>query len=112
MTVADYDIVTGNTVHDNFSINIYLDGTQHATVEKNFVYETETVQPSGGPSAYRLLAIGIGLADENEPRVADNTVRNNLIVNTSVGVNFWQATIGSRLVGDVFDNNTIVNTWK
>ncbi len=112
MTVTDYELVVGNTVHDNFSVDIYLDGTQHATVEKNVVFESETARPSGGPSAYRLLAIGIALADENSPRNSSNTIRNNVVMNTSTGVNFRRATNGSGLVDDVFDNNTIVNTWN
>jgi hypothetical protein len=111
MTVADYDWVVGNTFHDNFSVDIYLDGTQHATVEKNFVYESETSKPSGGPSAYRLLAMGIALADESGPRNSDNIVRNNVVVNAGTGLDFWDASRGSGLKGDIVDNNTIVNTW-
>jgi hypothetical protein len=112
MTVADYEVVVGNTVFDNFSVDIYLDGTQHATIEKNLVYESETARPAGGPSAYRLLAIGIALADENSPRNSTNTIRNNVVLNTSTGINFWRAASGSGLVDDIFDNNTIVNTWN
>jgi Periplasmic copper-binding protein (NosD) len=111
MTVADGDIVVGNNLRDNFSVNIYVDGTRDAIIEKNFVSESEHAVPSGGESAYRLLAMGITLADETGPRNARNTIRNNLIVNTSIGLHFWEATSGSGLVGDVFDNNTVVNTW-
>ncbi len=112
MTVADGDLVTGNTFHDNFSVNVYLDGTRGATVEKNYVSESERSQPKGGESAYRLLAMGVTLADETGPRSDHNTIRNNVIVNTSIGLRFWEATSGSGLVDDIFDNNTIVNTWK
>ncbi len=110
ITVADYDRVVGNTLHDNFSVDVYLDGTQHATVEKNFVYESEKAKPTGGPSAHRLLAMGIALADERGPRNRDNTIRNNVVVNTSTGLDFWDATPGSGLIDDVIDNNTIVNS--
>ena len=112
MTVADRDTVVRNTLHDNFSVNIYLDGTRDALIEKNFVYESERSVPGGGVSAHRLLAMGITLADEIGPRNARNTVRNNLVVNTSIGIHFWEATSGSGLVGDVFDNNTVVDTWN
>jgi hypothetical protein len=112
MTVADGDRVVGNIFHDNFSVNIYLDGTRGALVEKNYVYESERSVPRGGASAHRLLAMGITLADEIGPRNAGNTVRNNLVVNTSTGLHFWEATTGSGLVRDVFDNNSFLNTWN
>jgi Right handed beta helix region len=112
ITVADDDTVVGNQLHDNFSVDVYLDGTRRATIDKNFIYETEQAKPSGGPSAYRLQAIGIALADEQSPATtSDNNIRNNVIVNTSIGLNFWQATPSSALIDETIDNNTIVNTW-
>jgi hypothetical protein len=58
------------------------------------------------------MAMGITLADETGPRNSGNAIRNNLIVNTSTGLHFWEATSGSGLIDDVFDNNSIVNTWR
>jgi Right handed beta helix region len=110
-TFADYDTAIGNTYHDNFSVDVYLDGTQYATIERNLIYESETAPVVGGPSAYRLRAIGIALADEGAARNCDNAVRNNVILNTSIGINYWHANAGSGLIRDTFDNNTIVNSW-
>jgi hypothetical protein len=111
-TAMDGDTFTGNTFHDNFSFELYLDGVQHVTVADNLFYEAEQAYlPFTKSSSYRLLAHGVGLADELTPRNASNTIRNNLIVNTRIGIDFWRATSGSGLKSVLIESNTIVNTW-
>jgi parallel beta helix pectate lyase-like protein len=111
-TVMDYERFVGNVMHDNFGAEIYLNGTQHATIEHNFLYETERQYlPIGRNESYRLLARGIGLADEVRARSSSNILRSNIIVNTRDGIQFWHASSGSGLKGDTIEQNTIVNTW-
>jgi hypothetical protein len=111
-TAMDYDTLIGNTFHDNFSFEVYLDGSQHVTVDKNLLYESEqSYLPFTQNQSYRLLAHGIGLADEGGARNSYNTVRNNMIISTRVGIAFWNASSGSGLKHDTIESNTIVNTW-
>ena len=113
MTLMDYDVVRGNTVHDNFGVEIYLDRKQHVVVEQNLLYESETTYlPIGQNQSYRLLARGIGFADEFAPaRTAHNIVRNNMMINLRAGIDFWNAISGSGLIDNVIESNTIVNSW-
>ncbi len=111
-TAMDGDTFVANTFHDNFSFEIYLDGSRHVTVERNVLYESErSYLPITRNQSYRLIAHGIGLADEVTARNAYNTIRHNMIINTRVGIDFWRATGGSGLKNDMIANNTIVNTW-
>jgi hypothetical protein len=113
-TVMDHDRFVANTMHDNYSINLYLDSAQEVTAEDNFLYESETSYlPVGmnGNESYRLLASGILQADEVTARSSGNVVRHNLIVNTRDGIAFWRAAAGSGLKNDLIERNTVVNTW-
>ncbi len=113
MTLMDYDVVRSNTVSDNFGVEIYLDRRQHVVVERNLLYESETSYlPIGKDQSYRLLARGIGFADEFAPaRTSHNIIRNNMMINLRAGIHFWNAINGSGLIDNVIENNTIVNSW-
>jgi hypothetical protein len=113
MTLMDYDVVRGNTVSDNFGVEIYLDRKQHVVVERNLLYESETTYlPIGQNQSYRLLARGVGFADEFAPaRTSHNIIRNNMMINLRAGIHFWNAISGSGLIDNVIENNTIVNSW-
>lgn len=109
MTVEDHETVTGNTVHDNYSMDVYLDGKVGVTVTGNRIYESET----GRPSCNRTLAIGIGFADEQSPhRLAGNVVSDNTVTNTSIGINFWDSGVsGSGMIGEIVENNVVDQSW-
>jgi hypothetical protein len=113
MTLMDYDVVRSNTVYDNFGVEIYLDRKQHVLVERNLLYESETnYLPIGQNQSYRLLARGIGFADEFAPaRTSHNIIRNNMMINLRAGIHFWNAISGSGLIDNLIENNTIVNSW-
>jgi Right handed beta helix region len=113
MTLMDYDVVRGNTVFDNFSVEIYLDRKQHVVVERNLLYESEmTYLPIGVNESYRLLARGVSLADEfAPPRTSHNVIRDNMMLNLRAGIHFWHAISGSGLIDDLIENNTIANSW-
>jgi hypothetical protein len=113
MTLMDYDVVRGNTVYDNFGVEIYLDRKQHDVVERNLLYESETnYLPIGQNQSYRLLARGIVFADEFAPaRTSHNIIRDNMMINLRAGIHFWNAISGSGLIDNLIENNTIVNSW-
>ncbi|WP_417388170.1 right-handed parallel beta-helix repeat-containing protein [Gimesia sp.] len=73
--------IEGNTVHDNYSVNIYLDNTTNTRVSRNLVYST------GDKRFYRFNqpASGIQIANENYPGFnnpsSDNTIVGNILVN-------------------------------
>lgn len=99
-----------NIVHDNHSVNIYIDSAWDMVVDGNLVFTT------GDPEAE--LA-GIQLADERyddvtEPVLRNITVTNNVIVNTYFGIVFWEGNFpgqsGMRNV--LIANNTVVDATR
>src|SRR4028118_1079686 len=71
-------LISGNTVYDNFSVEIYLDNATNSTVEKNLIYTTNNSQ------FYRFNqpASGIQLANESDVNKLDN---NKIINNIAIG---------------------------
>jgi hypothetical protein len=112
-----YDGSTGcsishNVVHDNFSVNVYLDSISHSLVDGNLIYETD---PGNDLE-------GIEFSDEfymdlPAPVNSYNTVINNVIVGHNLGIVFWLSgewptdalNQESGLRHDVISNNTLVN---
>ncbi len=91
----------GNVIHDNWSVNIYIDTTASNLVDRNFIYNTTTT------------SYGIELADEGYGQGCvsqNNRISNNIIINVSSGIAFWKALSCSGLVNDTFENNTIYNS--
>jgi hypothetical protein len=84
-------IIEGNTVHDTYSVNIYVSASHDISITRNYVYATTDTY---NRSDHGYPANGIGLANEN-PTAAnyleDITIANNLIVGTGAGINYWQS---------------------
>jgi MYXO-CTERM domain-containing protein len=104
--------ISHNVVHDNYSVNIYLDSISHSTIDGNLIYETS---PSNDLE-------GIEFSDEYYPDLpapmnSYNTVINNVIVGHNLGIVFWLSgewptpalNQESGLRYDVIANNTLVN---
>jgi MYXO-CTERM domain-containing protein len=104
--------ISHNIVHDNYSVNIYLDSISHSTIDGNLVYETD---PGNDLE-------GIEFSDEHYDDLAApvnsyNTVINNVIVGHNLGIVFWLSGLWptdalnqqSGLRYDVIANNTLVN---
>jgi hypothetical protein len=96
-----------NVVHDNTSVNIYLDAISDTVVDSNLVYMTD---PNAGE------AIGIMLADESyenvtAPVLQNITITNNVIVNNESGIRFWDGHFPgqSALRNVLIAHNTVVN---
>ena len=110
--------ISGNTIFDNWSVNVYLDHADSTAVEGNFIYETESSYIDQTSPQRQLLANGIAIADEVYTGYGcdakNNSVRNNIIVNTRRGISFfnYQTACGSGLKNTLVENNTIVNSWE
>ena len=105
--------VSHNVIHDNYSVNLYLDSVSHSTYDGNLIYETD---PNNDLE-------GIEIADEGHysdlaaPVNAYNTIVNNVVVGHNLGIVFWYSgewstqalNDQSGLRYDVIANNTLVN---
>ena len=105
--------VSHNVIHDNFSVNLYLDSVSHSTYDGNLIYETD---PNNDLE-------GIEISDEGHytdlpaPVNSYNTITNNVIYNHNLGIVFWYSAEwstqalndASGLRYDVISNNTLVN---
>ena len=83
-----YNYVGYNQVHDNFSVNIYLDNAQNDTVENNSIIGQNVT------AYYRdgRAAAGIQIANEGNGNNLNNcVVRNNTIQNVWRGLYYWNA---------------------
>jgi MYXO-CTERM domain-containing protein len=104
-----------NVVHDNTSVNIYLDSISNTLVDGNLVYMTLPTSKE---------TIGIMLADESyanvtAPVLADITITNNVVLNCESGIRFWdgefpgQSALRNVLIANntVLDNATTALKW-
>lgn len=96
-----------NVVHDNHSVNIYIDSASNVTVDGNLVYMTS--EPSDEIT-------GILLADESYPNVTSPkleniTVTNNVVINNDHGIGFWDGHFPgeSALKNVTIANNTVID---
>ena len=96
-----------NVVHDNTSVNIYLDSISHTLVESNLVFMSETSSET---------TVGIMLADESyenvtAPVLTDITIINNVVINNESGIRFWDGHFAgeSAMRNVVIANNTVIN---
>jgi MYXO-CTERM domain-containing protein len=101
-------VYRGNVVHDNTSVNIYLDSISHTLVDSNLVYTS-----AGNTNP----AVGIMLADEAYPNVTapvltDITIINNVLVDNESGIRFWDGNFKgqSALENVLIANNTVIGS--
>ena len=105
--LSDNLTIEGNTVYDNFSVNLYLDNTTNSLVSRNLVYS------SGNKEFFRFNqpANGIQIANETYPNFKNpsknNKIINNIVVGTRVGFYVANYQEGGGLVESSFINNTI-----
>jgi hypothetical protein len=112
-------IFRDNLVYDNWSVNIYIDGSPDCLVEKNFIFCSEPDagdlynngddNPADGKNFRRLRAEGIMTADESEPASFKNaTITNNFIVNCRRGITHYAKAHDSGLKDVLVAYNTII----
>ena len=105
--------ISHNVVHDNYSVNIYLDSISHSVVDGNLIYETD---PGNDLEGIEFSDEG-HYADLAAPVNSYNTIINNVVVGHAVGIDFWYSDEWSTqalndqsgLRYDVIANNTLVN---
>jgi parallel beta-helix repeat protein len=107
--VSDNGVIRGNTIRDNFSINLYLDNAQSTLVDGNQIWcsaET-TFRRAGGPPA------GIMAANEDydEQNPLDRlTITNNVVVRCQTGFSYWDEEHGGGLHNTLVANNVFYGT--
>ncbi len=101
--------IRGNTVYDNYSVNVYLDNVWDTKVVDNFIYTTQD------PTYFRngRAASGISCASEkvvNPIGLARCTIENNIVTNCFTG--FWYSDfgLGGGLKGFKLVNNTFYHS--
>jgi parallel beta-helix repeat protein len=109
---TDNALVEGNTVYDNWAMNMYLDQCSTTTIKNNYVYYTTDKQFWKNADAPKG---GIVIANENNqsyPMGHDRTIVNNLLVNNGDNFGFWVGRLaGASLSNDTIANNTLVNAY-
>lgn len=104
--LSDQGLIEQNIIHDNYSVNLYLDNTTNTRVTRNLVYTTNDKK------FYRFNhpASGIQIANENY-RGFSNPSSHNVITNNILTGNYFAFCYGSYQRGGglrhtVFANNT------
>jgi hypothetical protein len=105
--------VAHNVIHDNYSVNLYLDSISHSTFEGNLIYETD---PGNDLEGIEISDEG-HYSDLPAPVNSYNTIINNVVVGHNLGIVFWYSgewstqalNDESGLRYDVISNNTLVN---
>jgi hypothetical protein len=105
--------VSHNVIHDNFSVNLYLDSISHSTFDGNLIYETD---PGNDLEGIEISDEG-HYSDLAAPVNSYNTIINNVVVGHNLGIVFWYSDEWSTqalndqsgLRYDVISNNTLVN---
>lgn len=104
--------ILNNTVHDNWSVNIYVDTELgDVIVDGNFVYNTNP--PAEGDNGKDGIRVGNEVFDSDhkgKPGVDNIKITNNVVVNTGGGIRFFPYFDStSFLHNSVIANNTIAN---
>jgi len=107
---VDGAVISGNTVHDTYSVNIYIDHSRDVTVTGNHIYSTDSsYYRRGQPS------VAVSIANEHYNATIDGIlstsdilISNNLMVGTRRGVSFWFDP-GNTHEDNTYRNLTIAN---
>ncbi|HYC93511.1 MAG TPA: right-handed parallel beta-helix repeat-containing protein [Thermoanaerobaculia bacterium] len=97
-------LIEGNEISDNFSMNLYLDNATMITANANLIH-------SSNPRYFRngKPAAGIGVANETKDVMnwsSDNTFTNNIVVGTRWGFYYGNYESGGGLRNTKVVNNT------
>lgn len=107
---SNYHVVRDNEIFDNFSVELYVDNSRYATIDRNLVYNT------GNPRYLRDGKRSAGIAVANETNAdmnpsSDNVFSNNIVVGTRWGFYYgaWESGGGfktSKVVNNTFYGTT------
>jgi hypothetical protein len=107
--LTDGGLASGNTIYDNYSVNLYLDNASNITVSRNFIYW------SGDPQFVRHDdhhgPTGIQLAQENHytfsVALENEVIVDNVIVNCTGGILYGNYQGNGGLHDSVVAGNTV-----
>jgi hypothetical protein len=103
-------LVEGNTVWDNFSVNIYIDNSPYVTVQNNISYCTGTHLRDGN------RATGVALGEEYYlgwgAQLHDIHISGNTITDCRTGVAAFESNVGGTLTNVSILNNNIPSGQK
>ncbi|HYO78152.1 MAG TPA: right-handed parallel beta-helix repeat-containing protein [Thermoanaerobaculia bacterium] len=107
--VSDNGTIRGNTIRDNFSINLYLDNAQSTTVDGNVIWCSagQQFRRGEGPPA-GIMAANEHYAEQNP--LNRLTITNNIVVRCETGLSYWNGEHGGGLHNTVIANNLFYGT--
>lgn len=102
---SNHVTIVENTVHSNFSVNIYLDNARDVIVDRNFVFSSgdKRFDRDGRP------AHGIAAANETYPRpnpLRNLTITNNIVLWCRSGFTYGDYQSGGGLHATLIAHNT------
>ncbi len=102
---ADRTVIEENTVHDNFSANIYISDSTNILCQRNLIYMDPASSLYGSGDQ-----VGIMMGDETyNPPSANITIINNVAVGNHDNFMWWQGNKGGGMLNVLIANNTFVN---
>lgn len=105
--------VVGNVLHDNYSVEIYVNNVTDSRIEGNLVYSLQKT------AYYRTLdkttyqaAVGIQCANEvgGDTAFRNNRIVNNIVLGTRRNHFFWWSGSGGGLIDSVIANNVFAGS--
>jgi len=108
LNLVDNGYAAFNTVHDNYSVELYFDNATNSTFERNFAYST------GKSTYYRFGRPAVGLQLANEAYGDSNPNNNlkainNIFVNNGYGLLYGNYGMGGGMKNTLIANNTFYN---
>jgi parallel beta-helix repeat protein len=107
--VSDHGTIRGNTIRDNFSINLYLDNAQTTVVDGNQIWcsaQTTFRRDDGPPAA--IMAANEDYPEQNP--LDQLTITNNFVARCQSGFSYWNGEHGGGLHHTVVSNNVFYAT--
>ncbi|MBW4550851.1 MAG: right-handed parallel beta-helix repeat-containing protein [Aphanocapsa sp. GSE-SYN-MK-11-07L] len=104
-TLSDNVRAASNTLHDNFSVQMYLDNATHSVFENNLIYTTENSNFFNKINNQWWAAVGIEMNNErySVSNLNDkNVINNNIVIGGRAGVSLLNMVQNTQIV-----NNTI-----
>jgi len=112
-------LIYDNIIFNNWSVNLYLEGSANIVADQNFIYcnepdlrdlyKDEPKHPKGNSSYQRLRAEGIMTGDEEKATNQHNVqITNNIIINCRRGITHYGRTYQSGLKNVFVAHNTII----
>jgi parallel beta-helix repeat protein len=107
-----FDVIESNTFMNNWSVEIYIDGSTDVTIRDNFISNTRPYFARGTNQAWRQVPYGISIADESGCVSDRNTITGNVVTNVRYGFSFYNYSFCSGLKNTRIENNTFQNYWE